>query len=624
MLIFLFIIFIVFATIFLSLYFLRKYYIAPKIEDITVQAFSQKLHRVINITLYQYLRVIAAISFLFLIIFLSIPVFGWKVALGFLIGVISFCVAIYIVFILLSRLNATLIDRSSKGVIECFQTALGGVGVLSTLTLTLSLLVIVVYYVVFSPAAIELAGFAFGITLVSVFFRISSIFYKDIACIDKKFFKKIFHESSIKDTRSSSIVAIAAANKLANGLMVFIEIFTISSLSIITVMLAASFALPAFGGAIVLPMLIVAICSVVSLISLRLIRVTVTTNIVKNIILVFLGSVVLALILVSPFIIFVLSGNAQYSSLAIWASTFFGFFTSGVIAAIIYLNKVKSIENNSKTAFLIAVIAGLILINNWLAGLYGIAIFIVSMAALSGIFLMLNLFTYISINAYESANIIELSKERKSTLSKLPQSLNLARDGLKIYTLIITVLTYLVWFILYKQELTARLISLEFSLDNIYIVTGIMLGGSLMYLLYSRTTVARTNLKFTLQKLAKYYLNIYSKNTEDTSKISKFRFSDFLTLAIFRISTAPLILVFFAPVFLALVLKEEGLAGVLIGEITISLFWGTANILKQKKKDTLEQRTQIQQDDSYALITVLTTSLMSTSIISLLAVALFL
>jgi len=457
--------------------FLDSKYSTQKIENIEIKALSRKLSKAVWAHIIKTYQLSGAVTGVLAILMLIIPAFGFKAVLGLVLGMLMSFVVIYFACIFVIRLNSRIVSRSSHGFADSFNSIFSGGGLLALLISGMAVLSVSGYHFIFNPPASGLVGLALGSAIVAFFLKVGGRIYKETADngVDP-------HEQQ-KESRNPQVIIRLAGSAVIRPLGLIADLFATLITLMVGAMLVSSFLLPGFGGGIVLPLLVVVSGMISSFVGTQLIKIGVTINILRNIAFAVLGIVILAIILISPSVLWAMSGSAQISQISVLASSTLGLLLGG---GILFLNYALNSSKHANT--LVAGIFGALIFlaiyaNSWLGGWYGVTIFVVSMISLSGTALALHMFNSVSAASKEMARLADLPEEHRKPLEKMDVVRDTVHLTLSRYVLLASMLGFMVLSMLYNRETIARSPELDFSLDQTTVLAGVFLGLSVFYFL---------------------------------------------------------------------------------------------------------------------------------------------
>lgn len=533
---------------------------------------------------------VAALLFAFL---------GWKTALGFVVGGVASGIAGYIGMVVSVKLNATVADRSSRGVIDSFKVAFSGGSVTGFLVAGLALLVVTGFYAIFKNDFIEdpapLIGLAFGGSLLSVFARIGGGIFTKAADVGADLVGKVEVGIPEDDPRNPAVIADLVGDNVGDNAGMAADVFETFVVSVTSTMLLGSLLFPGVSGAIVLPLLIASVGIIASIFSVQLVNMTTTPNVMRNLYLAVAGSIVLSTFFLFPTISWAMTGNIQYSNMALFFSTLMGFIVTGGVFFITdyYTSKnfspVKKIAEASKGGHAPNIITGLavgmeatampvvlivigLLASFWLAGLYGVALAVMGMLSLAGVIVTLDAFGPISDNAGGIAEMADFPEKSRMATDELDSAGNTTKAVTKGYAITSAALAALVLFAAYKHEIASRVGGIEFQLDSPQVIAGLFLGGVVSYLFSSMcmSAVARSAMKV-VEEVRRQFREI--KGIMDGSgKPDYTQAVDIVTQSAIREMMYPAALAVLAPIIIGFALGVEVLGGFLMGSIVTGIF----------------------------------------------------
>jgi K(+)-stimulated pyrophosphate-energized sodium pump len=458
---------------------------------------------------------------------------GWLVAIGFLIGAVLSGVAGFIGMNVSVRANVRTAQAASQSLAGGLDLAFKAGAITGLLVAGLALLGVAVYYFILtsgmslapnSRTVVDaLVALGFGASLISIFARLGGGIFTKGADVGGDLVGKVEAGIPEDDPRNPATIADNVGDNVGDCAGMAADLFeTYAVTAVATMVLAAIFfaGQPILGSMMIYPLAIGAVCILTSIAGTFFVKLGASQSI--------MGALYKGLIATG---VLSLAGIAVVTHLTIGfgaipgvAYTGTSLFTCGVVglvvtAAIIWITEyytgtdyrpVKSIAQASVTGHGTNVIQGLaismestalpalviiagILITYALAGLFGIAIAVTTMLALAGMIVALDAFGPVTDNAGGIAEMAGLPKEVRKSTDALDAVGNTTKAVTKGYAIGSAGLGALVLFAAYNEDLKYFIansktypyfqgITLDFSLNNPYVVVGLLFGGLLPYL----------------------------------------------------------------------------------------------------------------------------------------------
>ena len=462
------------------------------------------------------ISVIAVVIFILLLIFKDHPT-----AVGFVIGAFCSLAAGFIGMRVAVLANVRTAQAASIARLNALRMGFNGGAVTGLLVVGLALLSVSIFYTIAakmigSDAAIRsLVGLALGGSLISVFARLGGGIYTKAADVGADLVGKIESGLEEDDPRNPAVIADNVGDNVGDCAGMAADVFETYAVSLIGAILVGVLTLAGNPSAIVYPFVLGgisvlgAICGVLFVNVARgkpgrVLMGAVLTNALISAILfwpvthrLFPAGLTIAGTLRSPAQLYFASLVGLIMTPVIVALT--NYYTSS------HYRPVQKIAHASETGHATNIIAGLaagehatalpvlcigaaILVTFHLAGLYGIAIAVMSMLSMAGIIISLDSFGPITDNAGGVAVMSNLPKEVRAVTDELDAVGNTMKAVTKGYAIASAGLAALVLFGSYVQELsqhvTARgeVFSYQFSLTEPKVIIGLFIGGLLPFI----------------------------------------------------------------------------------------------------------------------------------------------
>src|ERR1043166_867234 len=400
-------------------------------------------------------RQLVTISVVAIIIFILLFIFkkDHSTAVGFVIGAFCSLAAGYIGMRIAVIANVrTTQAAATSGITTALRMAFNGGAVTGFLVVGRALLAVSIFYVVASTmvghaAAIRsLVGLALGASLISVFARLGGGIYTKAADVGADLVGKIEQGFEEDDPRNPATIADNVGDNVGDCAGMAADVFETYAVSLIGAILVGALTLATEPAAIVYPFVLGGI-SVLGAI-LGVLFVNVANGKPANLLMSAVGaSAAVSAVLFWPATHFLFPngltiGGAVRSPTQLYCASVIGLIMTAVVVVItnyytsMRYRPVQKIARASETGHATNIIAGLavgqhatalpvgfigiaILLSYHFAGLYGIAIAVMSMLSMAGIIISLDAFGPITDNAGGIAVMSQLPKEVRTVTDEL-------------------------------------------------------------------------------------------------------------------------------------------------------------------------------------------------------------
>src|SRR5215208_6303460 len=458
---------------------------------------------------------------------------GWQVGVGFLIGAVLSGAAGFIGMNVSVRANVRTAQAATVSLGGCLDVAFKSGAVTGMLVAGLALLGVAIYYTFLtrglglSPASRTvidaLVALGFGASLISIFARLGGGIFTKGADVGGDLVGKVEAGIPEDDPRNPATIADNVGDNVGDCAGMAADLFeTYAVTAVATMVLAAIFfaTSPLLVNMMTLPLAIGGVCIITSIVGTFFVKLGASQSIMGALYKGLIATGLLSLVGVAAVIYWLIGfgplAGVKYTGMALFECGVVGLAVTGLIIWITEYytgteyRPVKSIAASSVTGHGTNVIQGLaismestagpaiviiagILVTYSLAGLFGIAIATTTMLALAGMIVALDAFGPVTDNAGGIAEMAGLPKEVRKATDALDAVGNTTKAVTKGYAIGSAGLGALVLFAAYNEDLKFfishandypyfRGIQLDFSLNNPYVVVGLLFGGLLPYL----------------------------------------------------------------------------------------------------------------------------------------------
>jgi len=462
------------------------------------------------------ISVIAVVIFTLLFVFKDHPT-----AIGFVIGAFCSLAAGFIGMRIAVVANVRTTQAASQSRTAALRIAFNGGAVTGLLVVGLALLAVSIFYTVAGKmvghdmAVRSLVGLALGASLISVFARLGGGIYTKAADVGADLVGKIEKGLEEDDPRNPATIADNVGDNVGDCAGMAADVFETYAVSLIGAILVGALTLAAEPAAIVYPFVLGGI-SVLGAI-LGVLFVNVANGKPASMLMGAVGaSALVSAILFWPathrlFPNGLTVGGLLRTPTQLYFASVIGLVMTAVVVVItnyytsMRYRPVQKIARASETGHATNIIAGLavgqhatalpvgfigiaILLSFHFAGLYGIAIAVMSMLSMAGIIISLDSFGPITDNAGGIAVMSNLPKEIRAVTDELDAVGNTMKAVTKGYAIASAGLAALVLFGSYVEELrdhvTARgdVFTFQFSLTEPKVIIGLFIGGLLPFI----------------------------------------------------------------------------------------------------------------------------------------------
>jgi len=552
--------------------------------------------------------------------------FSPLVGLGYFIGAALSGVAGYAGMLISVEANVRTAEASRKSLQDGLTMAFKSGAITGLLVAGLALLAIAIYYYILLELKIErreiidaLVALGFGASLISIFARLGGGIFTKGADVGADLVGKVEAGIPEDDPRNPAVIADNVGDNVGDCAGMAADLFETYAVTIVATMVLASIFFSDNPFMMIYPLAIGGSCILTSIVGTWFVRLGKSKNIMNALYKGFVVTAVLSLIILYPVTDRILglttvfnSTGKTFTGLDLYVCGVAGLVITGLLIWITEYytgtnyRPVKSIAQSSTTGHGTNVIQGLavsmeataipaliivigILYTNSLAGLFGIAIAVTSMLALTGMVVALDAYGPVTDNAGGIAQMANLPKSVRKTTDALDAVGNTTKAVTKGYAIGSAGLGALVLFAAYTEDIkffskvkgsALEGIEVSFDLSNPFVVVGLLVGGMLPYLFGSMGMQAVGRAGGAVVVEVRRQFKKIPGIMKGTRKPDYGRLVDLLTKAAIKEMIIPSLLPVLSPVILYFIILPIGgmsaalstLGAMLLGVIITGLF----------------------------------------------------
>jgi K(+)-stimulated pyrophosphate-energized sodium pump len=466
-----------------------------------------------------------------LVLIAVIYLFNFWVGLGYFIGAFLSGIAGYAGMLISVQANVRTAEASRKSLAEGLRISFKSGALTGMLVAGLALLAIAVYYLVLLELKIDereisnaLVALGFGASLISIFARLGGGIFTKGADVGADLVGKVEAGIPEDDPRNPAVIADNVGDNVGDCAGMAADLFETYAVTIVATMVLASIFFSGNLNMLIYPLAIAGSCLITSIIGTYFVRLGASKSIMGALYKGFIVSAVLSLAILYPVTEHVVGltkvykvGAISFTGLKLYYCGVIGLVITGLLIWVTEYytstayNPVKSIAKSSTTGHGTNVIQGLaismeataipaliivvgILSTYLIAGLYGIAIAVTTMLALTGMVVALDAYGPVTDNAGGIAQMSNLPASVRKVTDALDAVGNTTKAITKGYAIGSAGLGALVLFAAYTEDIkhfaktpgsALKGIVVNFDLSNPYVVIGLLIGGLLPYLFAS-------------------------------------------------------------------------------------------------------------------------------------------
>ncbi len=605
-------------------YFLSKQIMSSSPGNNKMQEIAEAIQIGAKAYLNRQYKTIAIVGVIVLVIISYF--FSLLVGLGYFIGALLSGAAGYIGMLISVEANVRTAEASRTSLQNGLTMAFKSGAITGLLVAGLALLAISIYYWVLITLNIEsrelinaLIALGFGASLISIFARLGGGIFTKGADVGADLVGKVEAGIPEDDPRNPAVIADNVGDNVGDCAGMAADLFETYAVTIVATMVLASIFFQDNSSMMIYPLAIGGGCIIASIIGTFFVRLGKSKNIMGALYKGFIITAIISLILLYPITSIVIGlensfnvGEKNFNGFDLYYCGVIGLFVTGLIIWVTEYytgtnyRPVRSVAKSSTTGHGTNVIQGLaismeatalpaliivagIIATNELAGLFGIAIAVTAMLALTGMVVALDAYGPVTDNAGGIAEMSKLPKNVRKTTDALDAVGNTTKAVTKGYAIGSAGLGALVLFAAYTEDIKffsnvsgSKLegVNVSFDLSNPFVVIGLLVGGMLPYLFGSMGMQAVGRAGGAVVVEVRRQFKKIPGIMKGKRKPDYGRLVDLLTKAAIKEMIIPSLLPVLSPIFLYLIIYSIGgleaalssLGAMLLGVIVTGLF----------------------------------------------------